>query len=755
MATFIPQVTDTFPDPALYSPDFSFLDKMLTRRKDMYDQGFNQVNSAYSAVNRDVTHSTNAQTRDNFLKQATNNLKNLSSMDLSQQQNVDAATNVFSPFVKNTNVLGDMALTKWWSQQESIGESFRLKDGGKEFSQDNIDYVKLQKAQFAADSPDAWKGYYMNKRSYTPYYDWNKEVQDKMKDFKPSSTKIDRRNGMYIVSIDDASWTNQEVSKYLEGVLSDKAKQQMKIESSVRLGANPPALAAAYGDSVRTLLPVIDSQIKKIDQAISREKNPDARKELEETKDYYLSKEREINTNLKNINDPAFLKANGDTIAYNIYHSQTVAKLSNAFAHKDIEQRLKGDEVAMMYYREGEQWKRTMYSEAKADAREAKKLGVEEPLIPISGAGENVTTDKSSLIKNTNSSGQMLSLATEELKGVIMANDKGRTFKSMKDITEADVSNYINNHPSDEKVKKVLNAGELHHANKDAQSGWEAQAEAEAKRQMGADAYAEWESIRKKALQMSNVSNPFLPKQTGDYDGLHRPAASKLFFDKRGQELQQMHDQFINNFNSKKNTVPTKFTKGFQIGTNDKRYKPLEGRVEAAAGQKVNDIQLYPTMGGFDIAFKLADNPEAANATDRDKKLTELKAKFAGKDVKYNKETDVFTVKDLGYTVAPQFDPYAGMNPTHKQVLNSLENIGGTMNQIRSTSLMHISGKAGNHFIQIDKLFGANPESNSYLLSIDNVPIPGATADNSLSVYSTAMAAIADPDKLNYILNHK
>jgi hypothetical protein len=109
MATFIPNVTDVFPEPSLFTPDFAFMDKMLQRRKAMYDQGFAQVNSAYNYINRETTNPYNTKVKDQFLRQAKDNLKNLSSMDLSQFQNVEAANSVFGPFQNNTDVIGDQA----------------------------------------------------------------------------------------------------------------------------------------------------------------------------------------------------------------------------------------------------------------------------------------------------------------------------------------------------------------------------------------------------------------------------------------------------------------------------------------------------------------------------------------------------------------------------------------------------------------------------------------------------------------------
>jgi hypothetical protein len=245
---------------------------MLRRRQGLYEQGFAQVNNAYNFVNRGVTNPYSVQVRDTFLKQAKDNLKNLSALDLSQQQNVKAASSVFDPFVKNRAVLGDMAFTAHLDQQESIGESFRLKDGGKEYSEDNMNYLRQQRQAFANDDISTVNQYYANRRSFTPYYDWNKEMQDAMKNFKPSSTKIERINGMYMVTEKNASYTKEEINKYLSATLSDKAKQQMRIEAAVRY-PDLNSVAGLYVNQAAKDLPQIEGRLEMINNSIKGEKN--------------------------------------------------------------------------------------------------------------------------------------------------------------------------------------------------------------------------------------------------------------------------------------------------------------------------------------------------------------------------------------------------------------------------------------------------------------------------------------------------
>jgi hypothetical protein len=322
---------------------------MLRRRQAMYEQGYAQVAGRYNALNRDMTNPVNREFRDNFLKQATDNLKNLSAMDLSLPQNVQAAASVFQPFYTNKAALGDMQLTQHWNQQESIAESYRLKDGGKEYSDDNINYVRMQRQQFATDNPDSWSSYYGNRRSYNPYYDYNKEVKEAMKEFKPSNYPVVKFEGLYMIKEDDKSWREAEIRKYLDGVLSDKAKQQMRIESSVRLASSPETLNAVYGDIADKEVNLYNHNIKQIDKEIALEKDAQKLAELKKIRSQFEDNIKDISDSKEKLKsgDPAYLKANADRLAYQIYYNQNINKLAKGFSFNNVELNVTPNQAAI------------------------------------------------------------------------------------------------------------------------------------------------------------------------------------------------------------------------------------------------------------------------------------------------------------------------------------------------------------------------------------------------------------------------
>ena len=100
MATYLQGVTDYIPDYQPFQPDFNFYANVLQTKQNQYDKNYNAINNVYSdIINAPLTHNLNKEKKDKLLKQIDNNLKKVSSLDLSLEQNVNQATQVFRPFL--------------------------------------------------------------------------------------------------------------------------------------------------------------------------------------------------------------------------------------------------------------------------------------------------------------------------------------------------------------------------------------------------------------------------------------------------------------------------------------------------------------------------------------------------------------------------------------------------------------------------------------------------------------------------------
>lgn len=775
MATFIPNVTDAFPEPSLYRPEFGFLDTMLRRRQSMYEQGFSEIAGKYKQITRSVTNPINGQTRDKFVKEAMTNLKDLSAMDLSQQQNVQSATNVFQPFYKNTDVLGDMALTSHWDQQESIGDSFRLKDGGKEYSQDNIDYIRQQRKQFESADPSSWRDVYSQRRSYTPYWDWNKEVFEKVKEFKPSRTKIEKLNGMYTVTTEDKSYTKEELSKYLDSVLSDKAKQQMKIEASVRYGNDPKALAGLYANEVQDAIPVLAQKIEETKDRIKREKNPENIKALQEDQAYYEERQSKLENNLKSIasGDMSFLTGNMEGLAYDMYYNQNIRKLANGLSHKDIEQSIGYDQVAMMYAKFDHDFALERYKKSLADKVDKKDT---EP-IQLSTDGVKAKTDLASLTSQVKAAESNRGKEYNTLRNVV-ATAVG---KSYSDVTVADVSTYVSQHPNEQTVQAYSNARTMFETLQSRKDNWGLSAKQYAYDQLGPETYDLIQKItklkeegKKTIGQSSSIGNRDAYFDKGP-TGLSRYSQDQQIYENFGgnvyaanklgiptaqviSTLKQYND-LVNSYNTTSREMATVSRKGYTYSAENPNQKKVISEIEAMTGNtgKIGGVNYFPTPNSFDIEFSLNDlegkiTPDA---------ITQLKEKlrtdFDGKNgvsIEYNDKRRVFIGKNLGNIIpsARILNPYNSVNSVDRQVLQTLDESRVPVQGKHMSDLMVMSGKAGNIVVGITKIAGYTAQDNSYMLTINNNKTLPNTFSTSLQAYGFAKELANKPAELNAVL---
>lgn len=356
MATFIPNVTDSFPEPALYRPDFGYMDKMLSRRQQMYERGFSEVAGKYGELTRELSHSKNVQQRDQFLKESMDNLKNLSSMDLSQQQNVEAASSVFAPFWKNTHILGDMMLTKHYNQQENIAEGFRLKDGGKEYSDDNINIIRMQRQAFAKGDPMAYGQYYQNKEYFKPYVDVENFFSEKMKDFKPDDISTMSMKGLYFYKEEDASVRPEAVKRYLQGVMTDKVKEQIRISAAVKYGNNPQALISSYANTASSNVKQLDGELDRVNTYMKTEKDPSVKEkltayktELENSKNVYTDHLNRIKSG-----DTSFMAGKTNELAYDILYNEKLNNFANAQARKVYKMDITANSAAVAVWKDAQ-----------------------------------------------------------------------------------------------------------------------------------------------------------------------------------------------------------------------------------------------------------------------------------------------------------------------------------------------------------------------------------------------------------------
>ena len=113
MARYPQGVSSFIPTYQAYEPDFTTMGKMLSIKQNQYDQNWKQLNNIYSSLYfSNTSHGESQKVKDQLKNEIDFNIKRISGLDLSLDQNVQTAQQVFQPFYQNKNLMYDMAATK-------------------------------------------------------------------------------------------------------------------------------------------------------------------------------------------------------------------------------------------------------------------------------------------------------------------------------------------------------------------------------------------------------------------------------------------------------------------------------------------------------------------------------------------------------------------------------------------------------------------------------------------------------------------
>lgn len=136
MATYLQGVTDYIPQFQPFQPDLNFYANVMQTKQTQYDTNWKALNKMYSQYYyADLTRDGNIKKKDQYLNNIEFNLKRVSQLDLSLEQNVAQATQVFKPFYEDKGLMKDMAWTKNYNNQLNRAEIFRNSNDEKDKSQ--------------------------------------------------------------------------------------------------------------------------------------------------------------------------------------------------------------------------------------------------------------------------------------------------------------------------------------------------------------------------------------------------------------------------------------------------------------------------------------------------------------------------------------------------------------------------------------------------------------------------------------------
>lgn len=251
MSTYIQGVSDYLPTIQPFRPDYNFYANILQTQQSQYDAAHKQISQQYGTLLQSpMLRDGNIQRRDQFFKNVEQDIKKISKLDLSQEQNVTAASQVFKPLYEDKYIVKDMTYTKQLQNELARANNFRNcvdpdKCGGS-YWEEGVQAMHYKADEFKNAGDD--ESLNMNAPRFAPKIDVFGKATKLAKDMGFSVTKVGF-NGNFIVTKKngealEAPLYNFFISKFRE----DPATQEMyKTKAYVQRKNFAKSRAAEYG----------------------------------------------------------------------------------------------------------------------------------------------------------------------------------------------------------------------------------------------------------------------------------------------------------------------------------------------------------------------------------------------------------------------------------------------------------------------------------------------------------------------------
>lgn len=162
MATYVPGSQTYAREFEHFTPDYKFLSSVLDVRQDRYDTNYKQLSDLYGrVVYADLSRNDTREIRDQYSEQLSPKIQQISGMDLSLRENVDAAKGLFKPFYEDDLIVKDLVYTKEFKNNIQLSQAFKDSDNldeRKKYWNTGMQYLSYQMEDFKlADRDKALK----------------------------------------------------------------------------------------------------------------------------------------------------------------------------------------------------------------------------------------------------------------------------------------------------------------------------------------------------------------------------------------------------------------------------------------------------------------------------------------------------------------------------------------------------------------------------------------------------------------------
>lgn len=222
MATYLQGVTDYIPQFQPFQPDLNFYANVMQTKQTQYDTNWKALNKMYNQYfYADLTRDGNIKKKDEYLKNIEFNLKRVSQLDLSLEQNVNQATQVFKPFYEDKGLMKDMAWTKNYNNQVGKAESFKQAYDEKlkgQYWDAGVRELSYLRDEFKNASDGEAMSF--GNIQYTPYVNVIDKAQDIAKEANLSIESVNfSQDGKWIIKTKNGEQLTEPLSRLFEAQL--------------------------------------------------------------------------------------------------------------------------------------------------------------------------------------------------------------------------------------------------------------------------------------------------------------------------------------------------------------------------------------------------------------------------------------------------------------------------------------------------------------------------------------------------------
>lgn len=301
MATYLQGVTDYIPQFQPFQPDLNFYGNIMQTKQTQYDNNWQALNKMYGQYyHADLTRDENVEKKESYLKNAEFELKRVSQMDLSLEQNVDQATQIFKPFYEDKNVMKDMALTKNYNNQ--VGRANALKTAyeeseRKQYWEDGVRAMEYKRKEFKNATTE--EALTFENIEYTPYVNVAEKAHEIAKKEDLSIEKIEfKDNGKFIVKTKNGETLTEPLQRLFEARLGNDPAVQAVYKTQAYLDRKDAAASNAAqfnGDENAAEMKYLEDSFN-----ILKEKNVARYKALQQSSNVLATNIKDIENQIKN-----------------------------------------------------------------------------------------------------------------------------------------------------------------------------------------------------------------------------------------------------------------------------------------------------------------------------------------------------------------------------------------------------------------------------------------------------------------------